>query len=223
MESYNAQNEDVLVHLRREFNLNYQFEHSINVNLITRVPQIFVEIRNVEIPAKQFSIQEGLTIPMIKTQPMLLSNENQYIPLSNLPSYISPSNSPSSLFSSSSTDDLVIAPDTSNYQFDHNMIKFGKQEKSFDISTMVDLSQKDAAKKLGIPGSTLSKKWREATGNRKWPFRTIQKLDHRIHTLFHNHVNAGNKDGSMTKETTVLLEHLLFQRKKETSPVFVKL
>lgn len=48
------------------------------------------------------------------------------------------------------------------------------------------LPQSEAAHKLGIPTSTLSKRWKEAVRARKWPYRTVAKLDKEIMTLLHN-------------------------------------
>lgn len=46
-----------------------------------------------------------------------------------------------------------------------------------DITEYLNLPQTEAAKKLGIPTSTLSKRWKEAAANRKWPYRTVSRLD----------------------------------------------
>jgi predicted DNA-binding protein (UPF0251 family) len=42
-----------------------------------------------------------------------------------------------------------------------------------DITEYLNLPQAEAAVKLGIPASTLSKRWKEAARNRKWPWRTV--------------------------------------------------
>jgi hypothetical protein len=55
-----------------------------------------------------------------------------------------------------------------------------------DITEYLNLPQYLAAKKLGIPASTLSKRWKEAVRTRKWPYRSVQKLDKEITTLLHN-------------------------------------
>jgi len=35
-----------------------------------------------------------------------------------------------------------------------------------------------------MPVSTLSKRWKDATDNRKWPYRTITKIDRHIMAIF---------------------------------------
>jgi hypothetical protein len=56
-----------------------------------------------------------------------------------------------------------------------------------DITSYLHLPQTEAAKKLGMPTSTLSKRWKEAVvNNRKWPYRAVTKLDKEIMTLLHN-------------------------------------
>lgn len=63
----------------------------------------------------------------------------------------------------------------------------GVEPTHIDITCYLHLPQTEAAKKLGIPTSTLSKRWKEAVvNNRKWPYRAVSKLDKEIMTLLHN-------------------------------------
>jgi len=55
-----------------------------------------------------------------------------------------------------------------------------------DVTEYLSMPQNEAARRLGIPTSTLSKRWKEASVNRKWPHRIISKLDKEIMTLLHN-------------------------------------
>jgi hypothetical protein len=83
--------------------------------------------------------------------------------------------------------------------------------KFVDISEYLNLPQSKVAKTLGIPSSTLSKRWKEAARARKWclisshcalvrdrvdalchvlpnprPWRTVCKIDKEIMALLHN-------------------------------------
>ena len=49
-----------------------------------------------------------------------------------------------------------------------------------DITEYLNMPQNEAAKRLQIPTSTLSKRWKEAVVNRKWPYRTVCKIDKEV-------------------------------------------
>eukprot|EP01122_Echinamoeba_exundans_P012712 TRINITY_DN53_c0_g1_i1.p1 TRINITY_DN53_c0_g1~~TRINITY_DN53_c0_g1_i1.p1 ORF type:complete len:399 (-),score=34.38 TRINITY_DN53_c0_g1_i1:339-1535(-) len=55
-----------------------------------------------------------------------------------------------------------------------------RPQRLVDISPYLNLPQKEAAKRLGLPVSTLSKRWKDATHDRKWPYRTIAKIDKEV-------------------------------------------
>jgi len=93
-----------------------------------------------------------------------------------------------------------------------------KEPKYVDISNFVHLPQSQAAKKLGIPSSTLSKRWKEATMNRKWPHRALSKLDKELSILLKN---LGS--GPLTQEKFVRLEQLANERKAESQPVIIRI
>jgi hypothetical protein len=52
-----------------------------------------------------------------------------------------------------------------------------------DLTEFLALPQNDAAKMIGVPTSTLSKRWKEVIDNRKWPYRTVGKIDKEIQQL----------------------------------------
>jgi len=89
-----------------------------------------------------------------------------------------------------------------------------------DITPYLNLPQTEAAKKLGLPTSTLSKRWREAVRNRKWPFRVVNKLDKEITTLLHN-IPQG--PGSIIPDDVQeALAILLRKRQDELRPVIIR-
>ena len=88
-----------------------------------------------------------------------------------------------------------------------------------DITDYLNMQQNQAAKKLGIPPSTLSKRWREAAPNRKWPWRTVCKIDKEITTLLHNIP----PDGVIPKDIEEKLSVLIAKRQEELKPIVIRL
>eukprot|EP01114_Cavostelium_apophysatum_P024698 TRINITY_DN975_c0_g1_i1.p1 TRINITY_DN975_c0_g1~~TRINITY_DN975_c0_g1_i1.p1 ORF type:complete len:282 (+),score=65.08 TRINITY_DN975_c0_g1_i1:200-1045(+) len=92
--------------------------------------------------------------------------------------------------------------------------------KFVDVTPFLTLPQHEAAKKLGIPSSTLAKRWKEASCNRKWPYRTVSKLDKEILTLLKNVENAKTELSPSVEATLGLL---LKKRQEELKTVLVRL
>lgn len=93
-----------------------------------------------------------------------------------------------------------------------------ERRSSFDVSKLLGYSQRKAAKMLNLPTSTFSKRWRAATNGRKWPYRTVAKLDRAIETLTRNlpHTDADKIAG--VNET---LRALTSMRDEESRPVWI--
>jgi hypothetical protein len=96
-----------------------------------------------------------------------------------------------------------------------------EKEDYIDVSPYVTFPQHEAARRLGIPSSTLSKKWKDATVNRKWPYRALAKIDKEIATIMHN--IPKNPDGSLDPEVEQQLAVLLRKRQMEARPVIIRL
>ena len=92
-------------------------------------------------------------------------------------------------------------------------------QKYSDITEFLNMPQSTAAKKLGIPPSTLSKRWREAAPNRKWPYRTVCKIDKEITTLLHNIP----PDGVIPKDIENKLSGLIAKRQEELKTIVIRL
>lgn len=88
-----------------------------------------------------------------------------------------------------------------------------------DITQYLTLPQNEAAKKLSIPTSTLSKRWKEAVPNRKWPYRIVNKIEKEIRTLLHNIP----KDAPLSGEIKQTLTNLMQQRQQELQTVVIRL
>eukprot|EP01089_Gocevia_fonbrunei_P004755 TRINITY_DN14810_c0_g1_i1.p1 TRINITY_DN14810_c0_g1~~TRINITY_DN14810_c0_g1_i1.p1 ORF type:complete len:213 (+),score=35.45 TRINITY_DN14810_c0_g1_i1:91-729(+) len=108
-------------------------------------------------------------------------------------------------------------------QGERSIIPHQKQKGTsyLDITEFLNLPQTEAAKRLGIPPSTLSKRWKEAVNRRKWPWRTVCKIDKEIMTLLHN-VPQG-ESSQMPLEVQNRLAYLLRKRQQELKPVTVRL
>jgi hypothetical protein len=113
--------------------------------------------------------------------------------------------------------------DTNPDNNENNSIPNKKIRQSNHGRQMVNLSQfgtmpqTEAARSLGIATSSLSKKWKEATNSRKWPFRTIMKIDKEIMALMNN-IKAGQPLDAYTEFN---LGILLRRRQQELVPVVV--
>jgi len=91
-----------------------------------------------------------------------------------------------------------------------------------DITEYLNMPQNEAAKRLGIPTSTLSKRWKEAVVNRKWPYRTVCKIDKEIMTLLHN-IPQGPGAPPLPPEIEQSLAMLLKRRQAELRTVILRL
>jgi len=97
------------------------------------------------------------------------------------------------------------------------------ESKYIDITPFLDLPQSESAKKLNIPTSTLSKRWKEAVRGRKWPYRSVCKLDKEIMTLLHNIPHDMNYKDRLPPDIERDLVDLLRKRQEELKPVIIRL
>lgn len=131
---------------------------------------------------------------------------------------LSPSSSATAPLAQSLYGNALIQPKNN----DRRMIerKDDSSKQFVDVTPFLTLPQHEAAKKLGIPSSTLAKRWKEASCNRKWPYRTVSKLDKEILTLLKN-VESAKAELSPSVEAT--LGSLLKKRNEELKTVLVRL
>jgi len=158
----------------------------------------------------QFQIPTGYSIAAYQLPPSLfqsqqmMSQHQQTFPITSLSiSDQAASLEPSSLNSSDVIDQIG--------QKTQNLDEY------VDVTPFIRLSQEEAAKRIGIPSSTLSKRWREATMNRKWPYRTLCKIERELKTLVHN-LPKGNIDPEIARTLTILLR----KRDEESKIVLIK-
>jgi hypothetical protein len=87
-----------------------------------------------------------------------------------------------------------------------------------DITDLLTLPQKEAAKKLGISESMLCKRFKECT-RRKWPYRYLRKIDKIINML-----NLHKADGEgMSEEDRDKLTRLHKEREECLRPVKIRI
>lgn len=104
----------------------------------------------------------------------------------------------------------------------NELIPVPRGQNYIDITEYLNMPQADAAKKLGIPPSTLSKRWKEAVRKRKWPYRMICKIDKEIMTLLHN-VPQGPNAPPLPEEIETALGISLRKRQEELRPVVIRI
>lgn len=88
-----------------------------------------------------------------------------------------------------------------------------------DISDVLNFPQSQAAKLLKIHPSTLSKRWKEATLNRKWPWRNVNKIDKQVESILNNI----DKNYPIPQEIENYLAALLAKRQEQLVPVVIRI
>jgi hypothetical protein len=112
----------------------------------------------------------------------------------------------------------------SSFSGSRDLMKVDKEPSYVDVTPYLILPQHEAARRLGVPCSTLSKRWKEASLNRKWPYRIVCKLDKEITTLLKNVENSQTNQAvplSPAVEETLAL--LLRKRQDELRAVVIRL
>jgi len=84
-----------------------------------------------------------------------------------------------------------------------------------DISLYTRLPMRDAAKIIGMPCSTLGKKWKKESKGRAWPFRRLSKISKEIAFII------GCFDDS-NSEQNERLQELLEERRIELLPIILR-
>lgn len=119
-----------------------------------------------------------------------------------------------------STNRELTNPNTNSMNFALTSIYNDDSTRYVDITKYLNMPQSMAAEKLGIPTSTLSKRWKEVARNRKWPYRTVSKLDKEIMAILHNIPQGSNK---LQPDMEATLGVLLRRRQEELRPVRIRL
>jgi len=103
------------------------------------------------------------------------------------------------------------------------LIKVEKEPTYVDVTPFLILPQHEAARRLGVPCSTLSKRWKEASVNRKWPYRIVCKLDKEITTLLKNVENSNHNVAALSPAVEENLGLLLKRRQEELRTVVIRI
>ena len=81
--------------------------------------------------------------------------------------------------------------------------------RTVDISLVLALPQKHAARILGTNPSSLSKGWKAASNGRRWPYREISKLDDMVVPLLKQIISRrGDNEGDLTTLRNYLKKRL---------------
>ncbi len=92
-----------------------------------------------------------------------------------------------------------------------------------DVTEYLSLPQSEAGVKLGIPASTLSKRWKAGVNGRKWPHRRIEKLNKRIKALEEEkEEEEEEEEGEFSPEDQRALDALRQQRKEQLKQKTIK-
>eukprot|EP01114_Cavostelium_apophysatum_P007751 TRINITY_DN19931_c0_g1_i1.p1 TRINITY_DN19931_c0_g1~~TRINITY_DN19931_c0_g1_i1.p1 ORF type:complete len:288 (+),score=20.50 TRINITY_DN19931_c0_g1_i1:65-865(+) len=91
-------------------------------------------------------------------------------------------------------------------------------QKWIDVSFLLMYSQRYASAVLDVPNSTFSKKWRVASNNQAWPFRTVRKFDRLIGAFEKKMPFVNSAKREQWKNT---YENLVSEREMQTRPVYL--
>jgi len=89
-----------------------------------------------------------------------------------------------------------------------------------NVACLLGVPQRQASRILGVPNSTFSKKWRNKTNNKKWPYRIVRRLSKEIQTI---EANIPISDPTTVPMMQANLERLQADMKKEIQPVYLSL
>jgi hypothetical protein len=96
-------------------------------------------------------------------------------------------------------------------------------KKLVDITHLLSTPQSQAAATLGIPVSTLSKRWKEAGKSRMWPYRNVIKIDAQITALLVSISEADVEAGVMPADVEERITALLKERAANLQPVSIRM
>jgi hypothetical protein len=97
------------------------------------------------------------------------------------------------------------------------------ERKLVDITHLLSTPQSQAAASLGIPVSTLSKRWKEAGKSRMWPYRNVIKIDAQIVALLASISEADVEAGVMPPDIEERITALLSERAVNLQPVSIRM
>jgi hypothetical protein len=95
------------------------------------------------------------------------------------------------------------------------------RKRSLDVTPFFNTLQTDAAAQLGIPVSSLSKRWKKASNGRKWPHRHVLKIDVQIKELLSTVSDEDVDAGKMSIDVESRITALLHKRAACLQPVSI--
>jgi hypothetical protein len=93
--------------------------------------------------------------------------------------------------------------------------KRSRQGEVVDVTDMLMLPQSEAAARVGMTVSTFCKRWKDSVKERKWPYRSVQKLDKEVAAL--------QKRNPMTNAVELKIARMLKEREALLAPGSIRL
>jgi hypothetical protein len=91
-----------------------------------------------------------------------------------------------------------------------------------DLTPLLTIPQLQAAEIIGMPNSTLSRKWKEKAGQRNWPYRGVKKVDRHIKNILFSLKFSDDEALTLRAKDVERLASLIVNRCAQLQPVIIK-
>jgi len=86
-----------------------------------------------------------------------------------------------------------------------------------EVTPFLNMTQKEAAKKVHMSSSTLRKRWKDASMNKKWPRSTLHKLDKEISAI----MEVGERNRNLDPSQRERLIELIRKKSDTLQPTYI--
>jgi hypothetical protein len=91
-----------------------------------------------------------------------------------------------------------------------------------DITAFLTIPQTDVAARLGMSASSFSKRWKVAAQGRKWPHRSVARIDLQINALLLSVPDEDVESGKLPADVEERVTKLLYERAFNLQPVSIR-